>query len=190
MALILHKGRPAARAVPLGGGAIAYIRPATSFECDLAVTGATKILAGLTAGAEAAEAAVQLLGEEFMGADFTQGPWIDVAAQRIALLELATLCCARWEGVCAEDGTAIEVPTREWLALVLREPTISVLIRAAVHARVNEERAEKNGSAALPNGGAAAVEASAPVVVPSVPLVPKADAVPTADAAQSSNTHP
>jgi hypothetical protein len=158
--LQVRKGHPPAVAVPLGGGAVAMVRPATAFEYDLAVARAGKLLAGLIESQESATLALEGLGQEFAGADFTSEEWLNAAAQRTALLELATLCVTSWTGVVDETGAAIE-PSREILALVLRGNQAARAIRLAIEADVNVELAEGNASATSPNGGEVAALNSA-----------------------------
>jgi hypothetical protein len=160
--LILRKGRPEAAAVPLPGGAIIHVRPATAFEVDLAAAGAGRMLAALVDGQDAAAAALEILGDEFRHADFTTKAWLEAAAQRLALLELATACCQRWEGIADETGALIERPERQHLALLLRDTECARRISEAIRTRVHDEVAEGNASAASPNGAAKAAEAIAP----------------------------
>jgi hypothetical protein len=150
--LKLRKGRPEPIPVPLGGGAIASVRPATSFEVDLAIAGAGKLLFGLVQSQESASLAAEVLGEEFASADFTSKEWLDAAAQRIALLELANLCVESWTGVVDGDDNVIEKPSRQTLALVLRSNEAAMRIRAAIQSSVNVETSEGNALGASPNG--------------------------------------
>lgn len=143
--LKLRKGRPAAIAVPLGGGAVAMVRPATAFEYDLAAAGARKLLAGLIESRDSAALVVDILGEEFVGANFTDSAWLQAAALRVTLLESALLCVASWDGVVDESDQPIEKPSREMLALLLRDGVVAKSIRDAIESRVNLETAEGNG---------------------------------------------
>jgi hypothetical protein len=170
--LKLSKGRPKAIPIMLGGGAVAFVRPATSFEYDLAIAGMATISAGLIRGEEAAVHATNILGEEFTGADFTTKVWIEAAAQRIVLLELALLCTESWDGVVDDSDAPIPVPTKETLALLLRDNETAMRFNATIKSKVHEEIAEGNASAASPNGAAAAAFNSAPTAVPSVPIAP------------------
>lgn len=167
--LKVRKGRPEPTAVPLGGGAVAFVRAATAFEVDLAIAGTTKITAGLIEGEEAAALATDLLGEEFAGADFTTRTWIEAAAQRVALLELSMLCTSRWEGIVDENDAPVAAPTKEIMALLLRDNDIAARFNAAIRAKVHEEIAEGNASAASLSGGAAAASSSAPTATRSEP---------------------
>lgn len=151
-------------AVPLPGGAVIFVRPATSFEVDIAAANAARTLTGLIEGQEAAAVALDVLGDEFRQADFTTRSWLDAAAQRVALLELATFCAEKWDGVADEDGKPIEHPTREYLALLLRDSECALRIAAAIRARVHDEISEGNALAASPSGAAAADAATAPTV--------------------------
>lgn len=162
MALKIRKGRPSASAVLLPGGAVVFVRPATSFEVDRAGNAAARMLAGLVEGQNAAATALNLLGDEFREADFTTRSWLDAAAQRIALLELATLCVERWEGIVGDDDRPIEKPNQETLALLLRDSECARRISNAVNARVHQEIAEGNASAASPDGAVKAADATAP----------------------------
>lgn len=186
--LKLRKGKPKASPVPLGGGAVLFVRPATAFEVDAAYAAAFKLAAGLIEGEAAAETASAILGEEFQRADFTQHGWIDAMAKRIATLELAVLCNDGWLGVADEDGKPIETPTREWLALLLRDREVAVRVDAAINARVHEEIAEKKGSATLPNGGVAVVDPTAPGAGASGANAPTGDTATTGNDAPNSPT--
>jgi hypothetical protein len=141
--LLLRKGRPPAINVPLGGGAFAMVRPATTFETDLAIAKAGELLAGLIDSGESASAAVAILGDEFGNADFTTPVWVNNAAQRVALLELGMLCIESWSGVGDEDENSIEFPTRETLALLLRNSATARRVGDAINGQVNIETAEK-----------------------------------------------
>ena len=162
MALQLRSGDPVPVSVKLAGGAVVTVRPATMFEMDMAVAATGKMLRGLIQSSESAGLAADLLGIEFSGADFTAPEWIDAAAKRIILIELATTCVTEWSGFVDDGGRIIERPSRAMLALLLRSPAAASHIEAAMRTEVNAEYDEKNGSAASPNGGAAAEESIAP----------------------------
>lgn len=179
----LTKGRPAASAVPLQGGAVVFVRPATAFEADIAGVGAAKIMAGLVEGREAAAAALDILGDEFRETDFTSRPWIEAAAQRIALIELAALCCESWEGVADETGAPLTGhPSKEHLALLLRDTECGRRISGAIYARVHDEVAEGNGLAASPDGAAKAAEPTATNAAETISPVAAAPEAQTASA--------
>lgn len=158
--LDLTRGRPVAVPVALGGGAVAFVRPATAFEVERAAAFVRIHLAGLIAAEDAAALAAQALGEEFAGADFADPQWQAAAADRLALLELATLCLESWTGV-GVDGAAVE-PSREAIGLLLRDPVISRLVRAAIEVGVHRERDEGNGSPVSPPGAGEAEATTAP----------------------------
>lgn len=154
MAYRLSSSIPEERAIALGGGATLWVRPAEMFEQIEAEQNAIQLLAGLITGQDAAMRATAMLGRQFRDADFTDRAWSMAAQQCILLLELATLCATRWEGVLGDDDKPIAKPTREYLALLLRDCGAAKLVSEALHAKIHEETSEKNGSAALPNGGA------------------------------------
>jgi hypothetical protein len=154
MAYRLSSSIPPERAIPLGGNATLWVRPAEMFEQIEAEQNAVQLLAGLITGQDAAMRATAMLGRQFRDADFTDRAWAVAAQQCILLLELATLCATRWEGVLGDDDKPIEKPTREYLALLLRDCEAAKLVSAALHAKIHEEISEKNGSAASLNGGA------------------------------------
>lgn len=138
--LDLTKGQPSAVPVPLGGDAVAMIRPATSIEVDRAAAVVQAQLAGLIAAEDAAALIAAALGEDFYGADFTDPKWQAAAAQQLALVELAALCVENWTGI-AVDGIAVE-PSRETVALLLRDPTTSQRVKMAIETRIHREIAE------------------------------------------------
>ena len=182
--LKLSKGRPAATAIPLPyAGAVIFIRPATAFEVDIAAANAARVLAGLVEGEGAAALALDVLGDEFRRADFTTRGWIDAAAQRVALLELATLCSESWAGIVDGDGKPVQTPTRDYLALLLRDGECARRVAAAIHAKVHDEVAEGNASAASLNGAAGAAEATAPSAAGMAVPAPTGGEAPAASAA-------
>lgn len=190
--LVLKKGQPEFTPVPLGGGGVIHLRAATAFDVDVALAEAHQVAAGLVAGEDAAERAAAFLGEAFHGADFTRKPWIEAAAQRIALIELATLCNNGWRGVAleSEGGALVEVPapTKETLALLLRDVEVSNRFRAVIYSKVNLELAEGNGLPVSPSGGAGTDGNSAGDAGPSAPPVPTGGGATTASAARNTNT--
>lgn len=167
--LQLREGNPEPVTVKLAGDAWAKVRPAMAFERDLAVGRTGKLLAGLIQSADAASLAADLLGAEFVTADFTEPGWLDAAAHRIVLIDLATTCVTEWGGIVDQSGTPIEKPTRATLALLLRSAPTAHAIEDAMQREVNAEIAEKNGLAASPNGEAAADEPTAPIAEAPIP---------------------
>lgn len=167
--LKLHKGRPSAVPVILGGGAVAFVRPATAFEIDLALAGTEKLVAGLVEGEESAMLATSLLGEEFQSADFTTRRWIDAASQRIALLELANLCTQSWNGIADDAGEPISSPTRETLAILLRDNEIAMRFNKAIKSKVHEEIAEGEELPVSQDGGAGIQDGAQPAVPTATP---------------------
>jgi hypothetical protein len=151
--LIVESGPPKPIPVPLGGGAIWRLRPATSFEVTLAAAAASRVGAGLAVGEDAVEAAAALLGDEFRGGDFTNKDWVAALVDRLVLAELALKCSAGWDGVC-DTSKAPLVVDRGSVAMVLRDPRISRLVSAAVNSRVHIESADEKKSPASPSGGA------------------------------------
>lgn len=176
--LVLRAGALPSRAVPLGGGAVLMVRPATSFEVSRSHAAVTRIVAGLIAGADAAETCAAALGEEFRKADFSDPVWIEAATDRLVGIELALLCNDGWTGVMrdtgrrdADDKPIVEPvagePTRELLALLLRDAVVAARVRSAIEAEIHEAQAEGNGSPASPSGAAGMVEPNAPIAVAS-----------------------
>ncbi len=162
--LNLRKGLPRAVPVALGGDAIAMVRPATALEVARATATVSTQLAGLIAAEDAAALVAAALGEEFAGADFTDPEWVAAASQQLALVELAVFCVESWDGVAVDD--TLVSPTREILALLLRDSVIAAKIRAAIEANVHEAQAEGEGSPVSPPGAGAAGESTAPDVDP------------------------
>jgi hypothetical protein len=156
--LDLTRGRPVAAPVPLGGGAVAMIRPATAFEVDKAGAQVRIWLAALVEAEDAAARLSDALGEEFAGADFAAPEWRAAVADRLALLELASLCIQSWSGVGIGDEPV--EPSREAIALLLRDAVLSQRIRAAIERGIHVERLEKKGLPVSPPG---AGEAAAPI---------------------------
>lgn len=140
--------------VPLGAGAVLYVRPAEYFEHVEAERRAFVLLLGLIEAQDSAREIEAALGRQFRGADFTVESWRITAAQCLALIELATLCATRWHGVVDERGETIAAPTREWLALLLRDHDVATRVALALRARIHREVAEGEGSPASPPGGA------------------------------------
>jgi hypothetical protein len=137
------------------------VRPALRFEVDRARAEASTLLAGLLAGAQAAERAAAILGQDFIAADFTATEWRAAAADGLSLLCLANRCVEGWSGIAEKDGKLTEFNAAN-LARLLRDPVIAATVRAAIEAPVHAETAEKNASAPLPPGEGAAAAASAP----------------------------
>lgn len=160
--LILRREGPQPVAVPLGGDAVAMVRPASALQYDLAWASARRRLAGLVESQDAAADVLRALGENFAGADFTTAEFVEAAAQRLALLELAVTCVESWTGVADAERVAIETPMREWLALLLRDVGIAQRINAAVNAQVHLEAIEKKESGTSPNGAGEVAENTAP----------------------------
>jgi hypothetical protein len=136
--LIVQSGPPKAIPVPLGGGAIWRLRPATSFEVTLATAGAQRVAAGLAVGEDAVEAAAALLGDEFRGGDFTNKDWVSALIDRLVLAELALKCSEGWEGV-VDTSKADLIVDQGSVAMVLRDPRLSRLVSAAVNSVVHIE---------------------------------------------------
>lgn len=124
--------------VPLGGGAIWRLRPATSFEVTLATVAANKVGVGLAVGEDAVERAGELLGDEFDGGDFTNQTWVSALVERLVTAELAFVCSEGWSGVGDEDGNELPV-SRGTIAMLLRDPKISRLVSTAINASVHIE---------------------------------------------------
>jgi hypothetical protein len=178
--LIVQSGAPKPIPVPLGGGAIWKVRPATSFEVTLATAQAQRVAAGLAEGEDAAERAAELLGEEFRGGAFTDKDWVNALVERLVLSELALVCSTDWTGVAMFEGEGESQTVRELdldrasIAMVLRDPRISHLVSRAVNSAVHIERSDEKKLSASPDGGAKTDEVTAPIVAPPAPAVPAA----------------
>lgn len=188
--LLLQNKLPAAAEIALGAGASVSVRAATMFEMDLAVAKASKMLAGLIAARESATIAADFLGVEFDGADFNEPEWVEAAAKRIILIELAVACVTGWTGFADEAGNPIEKPSRATLALLLRSPDAARRIEAALRADINVELDEKNGSAASLTGEAAADATIAQSADEPTSPAPTASLDQPVDIAPKSNGHP
>jgi hypothetical protein len=164
------------------------VRPATSFEVDRASYAVNRILTGLVAGEDAAMMAALVLGPEFQAPDFTKEEWRQAAAQRFALLDLAVECIEGWEGIVGDDEQPLS-PSREAVALLLRDAEISARIRMVINSSVHAELEEKNALAASPNGGAATDENTARLVVSPATAAPSADSQRAASDAPSTSSH-
>jgi hypothetical protein len=140
--LNIATGRPSAIAVPLGGGAVWRLRPASAFEAHRAGAAAGIMLAGLIESEDAAALAIAALGEQYEGADFQQAEWKSAAARDLALIELAVICSEGWDGV-AIGKQPIE-PTRQNIALLLRDVHVNDKVYKALNAGIHEEIAEGN----------------------------------------------
>lgn len=151
--LIVQSGPPAPIPVPLGGGAIWKVRPATSFEVTLATAAAQRVGAGLAVGEDAVETAATLLGDEFRGGDFTKKDWVAALVDRLVLAELALICSSEWAGIVDRDKVPLELD-RASVAMVLRDPRISQLVSAAINSVVHIEVADEKKFEASPDGGA------------------------------------
>jgi hypothetical protein len=144
--IIVGKSPPAATTVDLGRGASIRVRPATAFETERVGAEVGKLMAGLVAGgAEAAEWAVPVLGEEFRDADFADAAWRTMAFRRLSLLKLAAHCCEEWSGIGDVNGAPLPLNEAN-LALALRDPTIAHRIGAAIERPVHAEASEKAAS--------------------------------------------
>jgi hypothetical protein len=152
--LRLRKGKPPYTAVDLGAGAIMRVRAATQGDVEFASARAQRALLGLAAGSAAASALQGVLGEEFSLEALQHDAGMMTAASRLAEIYLVMSCQDGWDGVVDDDGTPIAAPTAATVALLLNDPVTRRAVIAAVNTRVHEEAAEKNVSAASPNGGA------------------------------------
>lgn len=171
--LMVQSGPPAPIPVPLGGGAIWKLRPATSFELTLATAGAQRVGAGLAVGEDAAATAAALLGEEFRDCDFTNKDWVTALVDRLILAELALVCSSGWDGIVDVDGRPLELD-RGSVALVLRDPRIAQLASAAINSVVHIERADEKKLQASPPGEAKTEEATAQTADETKPAALKA----------------
>lgn len=163
MALILRRGTPRIEDVPLGGGAVIRIEPATYLASEAAVSAARRDLAGLMAGSEGLSLLAQVFGPERFSVEALQKPG-GLAAATVFLSEIYLVmeCQRGWSGVLDESRHPIPEPTPEWIALLLNDPILNGRVMTAVNAGLHEESSEKNGSAASPGGGAGKEPGSAP----------------------------
>ena len=155
--LKLRRGKPPFVPVSLGGGAIIRVRAATQTDLEEAGARARNDVMGLVAGSEAAATLACIFGEEFEA--LGDAAKISAAAARLAEVHLVLACQDGWDGVGVDDGTddgtVIERPDAASVAMLLEDTGIRTAIMRVVNSAVHEVVAEKNGSAALPNGGAA-----------------------------------
>jgi hypothetical protein len=173
MALKITSAQPASIVVPLGGGAVWNVRPASSFEVSQAFADAQELAQALKDGEGAAAQLAMLFGEQFLAADFTKPTWIVAACERLSLYLLVKQCSAGWDGVIGADDKPLPCDDGA-IMLALRDPGICKRISEVVQARYYEESAEGNGSAASPSGGAAEVANTAPAAGSGTPPAPAA----------------
>lgn len=150
------------------------LRPATSLDVEIARARVTRQLAGILAGSEQASRIAEVFGPEFsLGGDADP----DRVAAVTALLgdvELACLCSDGWTGVEDDDGAAVPAPEPGAVAFLLADRALLARVRGVLYAALTEESAEKNVSAASPDGGAATDEGSAPTAAPAAAPAPTA----------------
>lgn len=186
MPLILGSGKPAAIPVPLRGGAVWNIRPATSIEIAVASANAARVAAGLAIGQDAVGTAVTLLGEEFAGGDLESREWVTALSQRLILVELALLCSEGWTGML--DTKRRKLPLDKGsVALALRDFAIAQAVSNAINASIYLEIADEKKSRASLTGGAETGEATAPTAATPANPAPKA-AASTESSARKSNS--
>lgn len=170
---------PATVPVPLGGGAVIHVRPATSADYFLVKTRVVQLAAGLKDGDHAAEQVGLILGEEIARGNVADPQWISAVIDRLILVELTVICAASWERVVEKVGDEL-VPLsidEATIALLLRDASIAGKVQAVVMGAVHAEAVEGKGSAASRNGAAAAAETTAPTAgQPASPAPPAAEA--------------
>jgi hypothetical protein len=190
--LRLTKRKLKASPVPIGGGAVLHLRPATSFDTERAAAAASILLAGLVEGHAAAMVVSAALGEEFQNADFTRPEWRNAASRLLVEIELAVLCCERVEGKIVDDDESV-IDTAPGLtpalaSLLMRDSVIRAKISDAVEARVHTEVLEKKESERSPPGAAAAGYPTAPTAGAGTSPAAAASGERTANVAPSSST--
>lgn len=163
--LRIKSGKPEAIAIPLGGGAVWRVRPATSFEVTLAQIRAGELTGRMAESQDAVERLEQALGDEFDVPNFAEKAWTAAAADRLVLLELLTICSEGWSGVELTEGDSVTElqHNKTSIAMLLREPKFAGLAAAAVYSPIHIEVADEKKSQASPTGGAATEEATAPI---------------------------
>jgi hypothetical protein len=139
------------------GRAAAWIelRPATALEYYEARERTRPLIAGMLLGRRSEDALALILGAEFgerQGSDDVA--FAAAASERLALIELATLCATAWSGVANADGSPAALD-RVNIARLLRMPAYADRVSAVVNRAFYERRAEGNAFAALPSGEAA-----------------------------------
>ena len=148
--------------LPLRGGAVWHLRPATSIDEEVAAVRAGRMLAGLVAGSEAAAALREVFGDALdLGEIDAEG--LVAVTGLLTDVHLATICSAGWEGIEDADGMPVPEPSQEWVAMILTDGTVRRRVRARLYAALHEEVEEKKGSPLSPDGAApAAVEPAPP----------------------------
>lgn len=170
MALKLTKGKPTSRAVDLDGCVTLWLRPATYPESIEAAERIAPQIVALREGSAAAAELAPLLGEEFTQARLDDAA-LGAAAHRLALIELMVLCSDRIDGtLLGDDDQPITSVDQAIAALILRDGVLARRVREVIEGPLYEVIAEKNGSAASPDG-AAAIPDTAPDAVKPAPLV-------------------
>jgi hypothetical protein len=171
---LARSARPAAVAVELKGGAVWKLRPASSLDVEMARAEAVRLFAGLLAGSQALSALSETFGDLFGlggGADDARR---EAATQLLAEVTLALACSESWQGVFDADGAPIAEPHAGAVALLLSDPVEAAKVRRVLNAGLHAEHAEKNASAASPNGGAAEAAGRVPTVTLAANAVPSA----------------
>jgi hypothetical protein len=159
--LVLRAKPPAAVKVELPGAAFAMVRPATTPDVDRARAEIAVLVVGAASNAESLSLVGLILGQDFEIADLTDPVTLKQVTQGLARLKLAHVCTESWSGIGDEDGNALDLNLPN-LALLLRDSVIADKFDAVIERKIHGEISEKNGSAASPNGAAAADEPIAP----------------------------
>jgi hypothetical protein len=169
--LALTKGKPEAQRVLLGKDAWIEVRPATQFELEEAHANVSRMLAGIIAGSEAADALSGVLGDDFDVDGLKNRARLAAASARLADIYLVMACQEGWTGIGAEDGTPFAQPEPWSVGLLLNDPMRRAAVMVVVNSSVHREIAEGEGLPASPHGGAG-VRATAPNAAPAASPAP------------------
>jgi hypothetical protein len=180
--LVLAESAPSAVPVPLGKGAVIFVRPATSAEYFLAQARVVRLAAGIAEGEDSALKAALILGEEFANGSPRDPEWIAAVSERMILVELAIACADKWAGIGTKAGKPLEMSPAT-LAMLLRDPECARKIQNVINSGIHSEVEEKKELAASPVGAAPAADLIAPIVEQPASLAPTASpAVPESPA--------
>lgn len=162
---------PKAERIELGHGGWVMARPATTADTYLVESEVTILTAGLIAGGNSASFLATLFGDS-IDLDVFNPIHAAAIAQRFSVLKLAERCVEGIGGI-EVDGAPMTV-TLENLALLLKDPRISVRLNAVISRSLYKERDEGNGFAASLSGAAAADDLTVPDAPPKEARVPAA----------------
>lgn len=159
--LRLRKEAATAVEVEVAPGAFVRVRPASVMDIERVSAEVGLVIAALSGGVDAVGTLAAWLGDDFQGGDFQDKAWRHAVLVHATLVKLAFKCCESWTGIGFDDGGGEAELNEPNLALLLRDGAIAKKIAAVIEAPLHAVNAEKNGSAASPNGAAAAVEPTA-----------------------------